>query len=43
MEIDPNGNGETNFEGFLKLMRKKLKEDADLDEELYEAFKTFDK
>ena len=42
-EIDPTSEGETNFDGFIKLMKIKLAESADMDEELYEAFKTFDK
>jgi len=41
-EIDPKSEGETDFEGFLKLMRKKLNE-GEMDEELFEAFKTYDK
>jgi Ca2+-binding EF-hand superfamily protein len=41
--INPEGDGsETDFEGFLKLMRKKLNE-PEMDEEMFEAFKTFDK
>ncbi len=43
-DVDPeNGiNEECGFEGFLKLMRKKLNE-PEMDEEMYEVFKTFDK
>ena len=41
-EIDPQSQGETDFEGFLKLMKKKMQEGPEMDEELYEAFKTFD-
>jgi calmodulin len=37
-----DGCEETDFEGFLKLMRKKLNE-PEMDEEMFEAFKTFDK
>ena len=41
--INPESDGqETDFEGFLKLMRKKLNE-PEMDEEMFEAFKTFDK
>ncbi len=42
-EINPESDGEeTDFEGFLKLMRRKLNE-PEMDEEMFEAFKTFDK
>ena len=41
-QINPESEGETDFEGFLQLMRKKLNE-PEMDEEMFEAFKTFDK
>ncbi len=42
-EVDPdNEKDEINFLGFLELMAKKMKE-GEMDEELVEAFKTFDK
>ena len=43
-DIDPiyAEKKETDFEGFLKLMRKKLNE-PEMDEEMFETFKTFDK
>ena len=42
LEVDQNSNMEVDFEEFLILMAKKLKE-GEMDEELIEAFKTFDK
>ena len=42
-QIDPECGGEMDFAGFLKMMTKKLKEqEAEMEEELLEAFKTFD-
>lgn len=41
-ELDPDSDGETDFNGFIKLMQRQLA-DEELNEELYEAFKTFDK
>lgn len=41
-EVDPENEGEVDFNGFLELMAKKMKE-GEMDEELVEAFKTFDK
>ena len=41
-EVDPENEGEVDFDGFMELMAKKMKE-GELDEELVEAFKTFDK
>lgn len=41
-EVDPENEGETDFNGFMELMAKKMKE-GEMDEELVEAFKTFDK
>jgi len=41
-EINPESEGEIDFDGFLQLMRKKLNE-PEMDEEMFEAFKTFDK
>ena len=41
-EVDPNNEGEVDFNGFMELMAKKMKE-KEMDEELIEAFKVFDK
>lgn len=41
-EVDPENEGLVDFNGFLELMAKKMKE-GEMDEELVEAFKTFDK
>jgi calmodulin len=41
-EVDPNNDGEVDFREFMELMAKKMKE-GEMDEELVEAFKTFDK
>ncbi|XP_072971799.1 calmodulin-1-like [Typha angustifolia] len=41
-EVDVDGNGTIDFEEFLNLMAKKMKE-TDADEELKEAFDVFDK
>lgn len=41
-EVDSENNEEVDFEGFMELMAKKMKE-GEMDEELVEAFKTFDK
>ena len=40
-DIDDDDDGEVNFEEFMKLMATKMKE-GETDEELIEAFKTFD-
>ena len=41
-EIDIDGNGEIDFEEFLQLMHKKIKEEQD-DLDVLEAFRVFDK
>ena len=41
-EIVPENDGEIEFEGFMELMAKKLKE-TEIEDELKEAFKSFDK
>lgn len=41
-EVDDDSDGEVDFDEFMLLMAKKMKE-GEMDEELYEAFKTFDK
>ncbi|CAH1794084.1 unnamed protein product, partial [Owenia fusiformis] len=41
-EVDADGNGTIDFEEFLSMMSRKMK-DADSDEELREAFRVFDK
>ncbi|KAH9289653.1 hypothetical protein KI387_033770, partial [Taxus chinensis] len=41
-EVDADGNGTIDFNEFLNLMARKMKE-TDTDEELREAFKVFDK
>lgn len=41
-EVDIEGYGYIDFEGFLELVTKKVK-DTETEEELFEAFKTFDK
>ncbi|KAK7344066.1 hypothetical protein VNO77_13308 [Canavalia gladiata] len=41
-EVDADGNGTIEFDEFLSLMAKKVK-DTDAEEELKEAFKVFDK
>merc|ERR1711893_145843 len=41
-EVDVDGNGEIDFEEFLQMMAKKMKE-TDSEEEIREAFKVFDK
>ena len=47
MELNPKSaeTQQTDFEGFLKLMRKKLNADGggEMDEEMFEAFKTYDR
>jgi len=40
-EVDADGNGEIDFEEFLTMMAKKLKE-TDLEEDIREAFRVFD-
>ena len=46
-EVDPSAaeSKQTDFEGFLKLMRKKLNNEGggEMDEEMFEAFKTYDR
>ena len=46
-EVDPRAaeSKQTDFEGFLKLMRKKLNNEGggEMDEEMFEAFKTYDR
>ena len=42
MQVDSDGNGEIDFEEFLSMMAKKLKE-TDLEEDIREAFRVFDK
>ena len=41
-EVDANDNGKINFDEFLSLMARKMK-DTDTEEELLEAFKVFDR
>ena len=41
-EVDSDNDGEVDFREFMELMAKKMKE-GEMDEELVEAFKTFDK
>ena len=41
-EVDADGNGTIDFPEFLSLMARKIK-DTDTDEELFEAFKVFDR
>merc|ERR1711894_184586 len=40
-EVDIDGNGEIDFDEFLAMMAKKLKE-TDLEEDIREAFRVFD-
>ena len=40
-EVDTEGNGSITFEGFKKLMERKLR-DEDIEEEIIETFKKFD-
>ena len=40
-EVDDDGNGNCEFDEFLLLMSKKINE-GQMDEEMMEAFKTFD-
>ncbi|MED6145816.1 translation elongation factor EF1B gamma [Stylosanthes scabra] len=42
-EVDADGNGTIEFDEFLNLMAKKIKDTDDAEEELKEAFKVFDK
>ena len=39
--MDSDGNGEIDFDEFLSMMAKKLKE-TDLEEDIREAFRVFD-
>lgn len=41
-EVDSDNDGEVDFQEFMELMARKMKE-GEMDEELVEAFKTFDK
>jgi len=41
-EVDSDGNGEIDFDEFLSMMAKKLKE-TDLEEDIREAFRVFDR
>ena len=47
IEVDPTAaeTQQTDFEGFMKLMRKKLNNEGggEMDEEMFEAFKTYDR
>ena len=40
-QVDSDGNGEIDFDEFLSMMAKKLKE-TDLEEDIREAFRVFD-
>ena len=40
-EVDTDGNGEIDFDEFLTMMARKLKE-TDLEEDIREAFRVFD-
>ena len=42
-EIDQDGNGCISFNEFLYLMTKNVHEDGDIEEEIREAFRVFDK
>ena len=42
-EVDANGNGNIDFQEFLSLMEKKMKDPKDIEQELRDAFKVFDK
>ena len=41
-QVDSDGNGEIDFDEFLSMMAKKLKE-TDLEEDIREAFRVFDR
>ena len=41
-EVDADGNGEVDFDEFLTMMARKMK-DTDSEEEIFDAFRTFDK
>ncbi len=41
-EVDEDGNGKIDFNEFYSLMQKRMK-DTDIEEELMEAFKVFDR
>ena len=42
-EIDQDGNGCISFNEFLYLMTKSVHEDGDIEEEIREAFRVFDR
>ena len=42
-EIDQDGNGSISFNEFLYLMTKSVHEDGDIEEEIREAFRVFDR
>ena len=42
-EIDQDGNGCISFNEFLYLMTKNVHEDGDIEEEIREAFRVFDR
>ena len=42
-DVDEDGNGEIDFDEFVKLMIKNLNKEGEAEEELVEVFKVFDK